>query len=751
MSSTHVITSQPLPLNQDYRSLKQEGLAYIQEHSGPEWTNLNNADPGVTILDQLCYALTELGYCNDFSVADILTKPDGTLQVKDQFYLPEEMLSTSPVTITDYRKCLIDGVAGVANAVITPLKPSPDKGSRAYQVYLFAAGQVTDESSKEELCKAAYIYLNKWRNLGEQFLKPVVLVNDPHLVKGQIELNEEGQLGEVLVQLQQRLQDYIFPQVRPIAYDKADTGNIPAEELFNGPLLQNGWISSSALSEKKDQLKLAELEQLILHVPGIRSVTHLAFDQQQPCEEIRTTADRLLFMNWSVSLNNGLDIYCKGRKLAVIPFIRSLESDVKNSLNTSLLFSGVHPNSRTVLPRGKYRDISSYYSIQNTFPAIFAVGEDVAVSNASDFQIAQSRQLKGYLTLFDQLLANQFAQLANIGSLFSFRQTLSETPYFTFSPTYYCQPLYTVPYIRPLLKDNRVAGAGNKSDEKSWDAYKLDPYNPYVKGLMDIMEDDMTSLSRRNEIVDHLLARHGESPLLIDAVLNGSSYSGESLKDKVIFKSLYLQNLGLLSYFRQKGYNFLGSQKLSGDLTDVPPDFERRIMAHDPGGLSAQDFMNYSALELKLSLLFGLKVQYGGFIANHYEKAAIAAELRQAMWMIMERRGLLVIETGLLLSCTDIPSACQQVELVFPLFIPQLNTDEFKDRLELFLQENMPLQVSYCCHFVGSEMLEKLIIAYADWHNGLINCFADLKDKDLINNASTLLKLMNKINLENHG
>ena len=119
--------------------------------------------------------------------------------------------------------------------------------------------------------------------------------------------------------------------------------------------------------------------------------------------------------------------------------------------------------------------------------------------------------------------------------------------------------------------------------------------------------------------------------------------------------------------------------------------------------------------------------------------------------MIMERRGLLVIETGLLLSCTDIPSACQQVELVFPLFIPQLNTDEFKDRLELFLQENMPLQVSYCCHFVGSEMLEKLIIAYADWHNGLINCFADLKDKDLINNASTLLKLMNKINLENHG
>ena len=46
----------------------------------------------------------------------------------------------------------------------------------------------------------------------------------------------------------------------------------------------------------------------------------------------------------------------------------------------------------------------------------------------SKYQKANSRQLKGYLTLFDQVLANQFSQLSNVHNLFSFKNSVTGTP-----------------------------------------------------------------------------------------------------------------------------------------------------------------------------------------------------------------------------------------------------------------------------------------------------------------------------------
>ena len=74
MEDLHHIEDSKLPIELDYKALKEEGMAYIQKHSGNQWTNLNPSDPGITILNQLCYAFTELGYCANFPIKDILTK-----------------------------------------------------------------------------------------------------------------------------------------------------------------------------------------------------------------------------------------------------------------------------------------------------------------------------------------------------------------------------------------------------------------------------------------------------------------------------------------------------------------------------------------------------------------------------------------------------------------------------------------------------------------------------------------------------
>jgi len=776
MSELNFIIDQPLPLNQDYAALKAEGLAYIQLHSGHEWTNLNNADPGVTILEQVCYALTELGYCNDFPVADILTNADGKLEVKDQFYLPEEILTTSPVTITDYRKCLIDGVSGVTNALIVPVFGN----NHAYQVYL----QPDTAVKKEELCNAAFIYLNKCRNLGEMFLPPLCLTDDFHTVAGKIEIADETQLKKILAELQQRVQQAIFPKVVPLGYNSKETDDVPTDEIFNGPLLQHGWIPTAALGEKKDQLQLIELQQLILNVPGIIGVSGLNFDQQPLVQEIHTDSDHLLEISWSTSLDNGLEIYCKGRRLFSATNLLMLAAVSSPQTPGPGPVFGAIPSLRITLPGGIFRDINSYYSIQNTFPEIYAVGADATVDNASDFQIAQSRQLKGYLTLFDQVLANQFSQLANLGTLFSFKNAKSGTPsdqaffyntknsleeipsqypvpYLVFSPTYFYQSLYSVPHIRPLLKDNELynfsigAETEQEMEYASWLAYQKDPYNPYIKGLMDMVEDDATNLLRRNNMLDHLLARHGESPMLINTIISGSYYAGESLKDQVIFKSLYLQNLGLLTYFRVKAYNYTSAKKVADYFIDVPKGFNISVMGSYTNdfifnsaatdrmeALDTVDFINYSAVELKLNLLFGLKPLYCDFMENQFDETASAMELKLAIWMILERKGLLLIETGLLSPYVAVPASMEQVILIFPSFIPQMNSEAFEERLSLFLAEAMPVHVSYRCLFLNTSLLEILIVAFADWHNGLIYP-ANPLNKSVAANANSLMKVIN--------
>jgi hypothetical protein len=72
------------------------------------------------------------------------------------------------------------------------------------------------------------------------------------------------------------------------------------------------------------------------------------------------------------------------------------------------------------------------------------------------------------------------------------------------------------------------------------------------------------------------------------------------------------------------------------------------------GRLREREFINYSAVELKLSLLLGLRMHYINYIIARYVPQAsmvVRTALRQALWFIEKRRGLVMIEMALLLNC----------------------------------------------------------------------------------------------------
>src|SRR5688572_11129545 len=91
----------------DYEQLFLEGLRHIESLSGKIWTDYNAHDPGITILEVLCYAITELGYRCDIEIKDII-EPSPADSILNNFFSLANVGSNAPWTIRDFRKLLID-------------------------------------------------------------------------------------------------------------------------------------------------------------------------------------------------------------------------------------------------------------------------------------------------------------------------------------------------------------------------------------------------------------------------------------------------------------------------------------------------------------------------------------------------------------------------------------------------------------------------------------------------------------------
>lgn len=876
------IQNEQLPLPVNFNALRQEGLAYVQEYSGSQWNNLNNSDPGITILDQVCYALTELGYCSDFPIKDLLTNAKGKLILKNQFYLPEEILTTSPITADDYRKYIIDQIDDIQNVIILPLPKSNLPIHTDFKVYLLPKVQVVNKEELQTICESVYYALNTVRNLGSFFVMPKILKQVTYGVYGQLKIKSGYQRKKVIAKIEYAINDYVFPKVVQAGYDRLIEEGYTTNQIFNGPILNNGWIPDTSLQPKKNKIRAFEITAIIASIEGVDAIIELHFrgeNDPAPLYEITVQKDQVIVLQSIGNLGNDEE---KAPEAAT--------NQSQNEQNYSTVMATIAPEADQIaqvsalqrtpqLPSGKFRDVNSYYSIQHTFPEIYGVGHDAVNANASNLQIAQSRQLKGYLTLFDQVIANEFAQLSSLATLFSFKNSstgyvsgetdTSKTvktikseypvPFESFSPTYFYQSLYdSVPNLEPLLKNNDTfrfayhVEPREELDRNAWKNYKEDPYNAYIKGLLTIIEDDTVNLERRNSILDHLLARHGESPSILDAMIYGAPYSGNTLKDMVIIKSILLQNFKSLSYNRIKGYNFSAATKISSQFRRVTKEMQERFLQgyerdfiidmeqlDNRQHITSQDYVDYSALELKLNLIFALEARYQNYLS--VQKNTLA------FWMITQRKGLILLETQLLLLTavfevtitdasknetfwevntsltyqeltlleveflknpqeslknlaientqtqksfslikegkTNYPKEWfvplgktkyswavkvswddtepvglnnslfqNKVVLLFPDFIPELNTIAFKNKIALFLESELPPALAWRCFFVNEPVLKALAVTFADWHNAMRFNAHESSDHTLAlsKNAGKLVFNIMQLNMESN-
>src|SRR5437867_184393 len=87
----------------DQAQLYALGLDHVRRLSRRLWTDHNTHDPGITILELLCYTLTDLAYRAQFPIEDLLATPtDDAANMARQCFTPRQVLPNRALTAADY-------------------------------------------------------------------------------------------------------------------------------------------------------------------------------------------------------------------------------------------------------------------------------------------------------------------------------------------------------------------------------------------------------------------------------------------------------------------------------------------------------------------------------------------------------------------------------------------------------------------------------------------------------------------------
>lgn len=93
---------------EDFYRLRREGIGFLEQMGSSLWTDFNIHDPGITILEALCYALTDIAYRAGWDVNDLLAPEPNKPFPKQAFFTAREILTVNPWTPDDFRCLLID-------------------------------------------------------------------------------------------------------------------------------------------------------------------------------------------------------------------------------------------------------------------------------------------------------------------------------------------------------------------------------------------------------------------------------------------------------------------------------------------------------------------------------------------------------------------------------------------------------------------------------------------------------------------
>ncbi len=599
---TEAITISKVPptfTSMNFDTLREIGIKHFEKMGSALWTDYNLHDPGVTILEVLCYAITDLGYRTNFSMADILASSQNHPGQK-QFFEALEILTCNPVTVNDFRKTLID-LKGIKNAWFVknvkqemPLfanfntpnnwQAALKKGSNTkdaeiklnglYDVYIDLEDDVdhTDLDIVNDIVQCAWQKLCKYRNLCEDYVAVNVIAEMEFGIEATIELCPGADVNNVAGDIFYQVQEYLTPTIPFYSFAQMhDEKKWSCEEIFEGPVLCNGFIDDMELdkAQLRKEIYVSDLWQVIMDVCGVAGIKKLTLKKcngddvaitgqgdKQWCIQVPPYHKPKLVSNCSqLFFQKELDCVTadKNKTAERVTLQQKLHQPAKKS------------NQPPLLPGGTNRNLDEYFTIQDEFPFTYKIAEGQLTGSDKILRKAQANQLKGYLMLYDELMANYLLQLSRVKDLLSVSQPEERS--------YFYNTLYNISGVPDLIN------AFTDRDDKdiTWQQFTtVVPDNKYVQRLQEIIECPATQKQRKDIFLNHLLARFGENfsgyvgKIYEEQCKCTATDFGKENTDKVLRdKAAFLKNIPELSSERGKGFNYKAQDCGRPDVWDT--------------------------------------------------------------------------------------------------------------------------------------------------------------------------------------
>ena len=562
---SNIVEKNVSDLSMNFEKLREEALENVQKYSGAEWTDFNLHDPGITILEALCFALTDLSFRTGFSITDILSDTKGNVDYDDQsFHLPPKILNTHPVSINDYRKIVIDQVAEVQNIWIS--FPEDLFGSKSVRGFYNVSLQLTvstwqtlseiEDEQENKIEKEAIILkvknvLFKNRMIGNDFYNFKIVEPKNIKIIAKISIDNSESSEEVLAQIFWAINNFLNPSVDYFLPNELLENKVKVEDIFNGPTLVKGIINDETLRDLPKQIDPTDLVRLAGKVKGVVNVISLSIS-----DGTKTTSEEPIFLKEGQfgSIKplidfTSIELYKEGVDVIVRKqtFTSKYKKVVNESENKFIGYSSVFSDKFT----GQYRDISNYHSIQHHFPIIYGIGNEGISSNETNDRKAAVKQLKAYLLVFEQIMGNYLNQLSSVNKLFSYKIDSKH------SHTYFSQPILDVPGINDLISFISMLSVDKNGlfQKKQYETAIIQ----YQQTLTKLIESDSDYVDRKNAFLDHMLSRFNYSLNSYPVELAEHYYQIKNLQkndDVLIWKSEFLKNIVFYSTNRARGTNY---------------------------------------------------------------------------------------------------------------------------------------------------------------------------------------------------
>ncbi|HND89445.1 MAG TPA: hypothetical protein PK971_14015, partial [Saprospiraceae bacterium] len=338
-----------------------------------------------------------------------------------------------------------------------------------YRVRIELDDHLNPDNAKhlQRAVRQAFARLSDNRPLCEDFLRPEPVEPWPYCLCLDIETDPAADERAIGAEILYRIQEHLVPSVRFRNFREMRQLGIPCEQIFNGPLLRNGFIAEADLQASQHlprYIYRSELLRIASEVPGVLDVRDLRFkgpNHTAHSEEWQIPVVGITHQFASATPPYPTDPdaadYPPGHLKPTLDACCSRITVWRNGLRQVLTGTPLDERYQALRiarmglstdkpggpepPTGILRpDLTEYRSIQYDYPANYQLGDNLP----SPQRWASTRQMQAYLLFYDQLLAGYLLQLGQVRDLFSVKQDPA-------APTATLPSLFEVPGAQDLM------------------------------------------------------------------------------------------------------------------------------------------------------------------------------------------------------------------------------------------------------------------------------------------------------------